>query len=724
MSMNNHLHRDLLPAPINSTASHGDAHAPPSDNISANAKPKRAQISVACEVCRRRKAKCDGHRPACAPCKARGLDCRYGADPDTTRMMTLKRKYQAVSERNHELENLLGLLRDGSISEAKSLLDKLRAGVDITQLVHLVRQGSISPDYSGFPTPASDVMTMDDLKTLHQYAYHDFNRRNSSSSIRDRMAVNALLVGSSESGQTAPPTLTNSSEFHDSRLHQERLKIQAQAWTDYVDAALMGADLTKWTTVIGDNDLLVHLISLFIAWGSPTTLWLSKAFLADLKAHRMDYCSSMLVNAILSFASHTSPRLNDRNARENPSNLANKFRIEAWRQLNTSKEVINVCTLQTALLLTVIMNLDGLSTTAMELTAEVEHMVSELDLFNDDDRSSEAVGEGVTSETIVRRCTLWSVYNYITFQKYAARKPTPYSDAPAKTLLMEIDLQPVQEESATNKSPGEAPMEAHSALVFQAYSGIQIIQARITLAKFRGDASYTILTAASLYNELLGWAASLPEAMQPSILPSPHALALHMICHSMIIDLFYPFKDITAVVPIHQPSTSRTSALPAPSSTPLAPSPSQSPSKDRFAPISVIAALSREQIYEGLNMYRSSFGFAKGPIILFQTMFISRVDLRRQLDDDKAVEMMSNVVRAMRDLSESFWIEKKVLKDVASLVEAEQDKLPEDVRQCLFDWDDDDSADESQERRERIWDLQGRISAMEEGLRGMTVDKQ
>lgn len=73
-----------------------------------------------------------------------------------------------------------------------------------------------------------------------------------------------------------------------------------------------------------------------------------------------------------------------------------------------------MCTLQTALLLTVIMNFDGLSTTAMELTAKVEHMVSELDLFNDDDRSSEAVGEGETSETIVRRCTLWSVYNYTT----------------------------------------------------------------------------------------------------------------------------------------------------------------------------------------------------------------------------------------------------------------------------------------------------------------------
>lgn len=304
MSMNNHLHRALLPAPIDSPGGHGDAQPPPSDNISANTKPKRAQISVACEVCRRRKAKCDGHRPACAPCKARGLDCRYGADPDTTRMVTLKRKYQAVSERNHELEGLLSLLRDGSIPEANALLDKLRAGMDITQLVHLVRQGSISPDYSGFPTPTSDVMTMDDLKTLHQHAYHDFDRWNPSGSIRDRMAVNALLVGtSSKPDQTAPPTLTNSSELHDSRLHQERLTIQAQAWTDYVDPALMGANLTKWTTVIGDNDLLVHLISIFIAWESPTTLWLSKAFLADLKAYRTDYCSSMLVNAILSFAS-------------------------------------------------------------------------------------------------------------------------------------------------------------------------------------------------------------------------------------------------------------------------------------------------------------------------------------------------------------------------------------------------------------------------------------
>ncbi|KAF2218184.1 hypothetical protein BDZ85DRAFT_173406, partial [Elsinoe ampelina] len=133
--------RALLPAPTqtNGPGSNGN---PTTTSDRPNTKPKRAQISVACEVCRRRKAKCDGQRPHCAPCKARALDCRYSADENTTRMMTLKRKYQAVTERNDELETLVNLLRDGSMSEASTILDRLRAGMNIHQLMQMTRQGN------------------------------------------------------------------------------------------------------------------------------------------------------------------------------------------------------------------------------------------------------------------------------------------------------------------------------------------------------------------------------------------------------------------------------------------------------------------------------------------------------------------------------------------------------------------------------------------------------
>jgi hypothetical protein len=42
------------------------------------ARPKRRRISQACNPCRSRKMRCDGHRPACSRCqKKKGVQCVY-----------------------------------------------------------------------------------------------------------------------------------------------------------------------------------------------------------------------------------------------------------------------------------------------------------------------------------------------------------------------------------------------------------------------------------------------------------------------------------------------------------------------------------------------------------------------------------------------------------------------------------------------------------------------
>ncbi|GMF81288.1 unnamed protein product [Aspergillus oryzae] len=61
-----------------------------------------------------------------------------------------------------------------------------------------------------------------------------------------------------------------------------------------------------WTTVTDDDDLVSHLVSLWLTWTYPWFDWLDKdAFIRDMQAGNLNcrFCSPFLVNAILSEAS-------------------------------------------------------------------------------------------------------------------------------------------------------------------------------------------------------------------------------------------------------------------------------------------------------------------------------------------------------------------------------------------------------------------------------------
>src|SRR4051812_5021677 len=53
------------------------------DSVSGLPQPKRRKTTVACEICRVRKSKCDGVRPTCGPCSRRKNmveECFYTED--------------------------------------------------------------------------------------------------------------------------------------------------------------------------------------------------------------------------------------------------------------------------------------------------------------------------------------------------------------------------------------------------------------------------------------------------------------------------------------------------------------------------------------------------------------------------------------------------------------------------------------------------------------------
>ncbi|TWU73728.1 hypothetical protein ED733_000251 [Metarhizium rileyi] len=108
-----------------SSESNGGASAPPTCSVNP----------IACERCRRKKAKCDGERPTCDRCVRNGTRCQYDADVGESRFSALKKKHSALDKEAvqlrkdvHQFKRLYGYICASSDDEAYKVFKHIRAG--------------------------------------------------------------------------------------------------------------------------------------------------------------------------------------------------------------------------------------------------------------------------------------------------------------------------------------------------------------------------------------------------------------------------------------------------------------------------------------------------------------------------------------------------------------------------------------------------------------------
>lgn len=115
--------------------------------------------------------------------------------------------------------------------------------------------------------------------------------------------------------------------------------------------------VTKWTRVTSDEHLISHLLTMYFTWHYPFFTTLSKdLFYRDyVRGVPSQYCSSLLVNAMLALGCHFSTW---NGAREDPDNSAtagDHFFKEAKRLVLENDEHVNakLCTVQALALMSV-----------------------------------------------------------------------------------------------------------------------------------------------------------------------------------------------------------------------------------------------------------------------------------------------------------------------------------------------------------------------------------
>ncbi|KAK1853531.1 C6 transcription factor [Colletotrichum chrysophilum] len=135
----------------------------PSTESSGEAKPrsgtsgsKRQVIAVACDNCRRRKAKCDGSRPKCQHCTKRNVECHYEANQGETVSLALKRKANVLENENAQYRDLLRMVCSKTEDEAQEIFRRIRVSGDPLKVLESIRQAEIL-----LPSPAANERVSD-----------------------------------------------------------------------------------------------------------------------------------------------------------------------------------------------------------------------------------------------------------------------------------------------------------------------------------------------------------------------------------------------------------------------------------------------------------------------------------------------------------------------------------------------------------------------------------
>lgn len=163
---------------------------------------------------------------------------------------------------------------------------------------------------------------------------------------------------------------------------------------------------TSWFRVPQDAEFVEHLLSLYHCWVHPFYCFVSwDPFLHDMGRGRTEYCSALLVNAILSFACHYSDRAMARTDPSNPGTAGDRFYAEAKRLLDQADKP-TIPTVQALGIMSLRETSAGRDSNGYQLAGRCVRMALEMGLH------LSVIKNGMRPlEAEVRKVVFWAVFN-------------------------------------------------------------------------------------------------------------------------------------------------------------------------------------------------------------------------------------------------------------------------------------------------------------------------
>ncbi|RBR26517.1 uncharacterized protein FIESC28_00703 [Fusarium coffeatum] len=285
-------YRQLLPVPQSESSSSSQPSGSSTTPRSSSDEPlKRQRIStqLACNSCRKRKIRCDGKKPVCEACRRRGEKepCIYTETKSPTQ----------TSKETEQILELFEIMKTGPEAQAIDILRVLRSHTNldtalsiiqprIAQHIHAHARGR-APEHTRYLGLESELMAR------HSLAFPPIQPLESSI-LKKIFNAGQKAAADSENDDTPmaneepnpfPAHNPTQSEAHDLSLCDERLK---------------KLNIEFWTSVPIPSDLAAKIISLYLETDHPLLgSFDPDLFLADLVDCRNNYCSEILVSAVM-----------------------------------------------------------------------------------------------------------------------------------------------------------------------------------------------------------------------------------------------------------------------------------------------------------------------------------------------------------------------------------------------------------------------------------------
>ncbi|RBA11005.1 hypothetical protein FPRO05_14311 [Fusarium proliferatum] len=503
--------RKLLPAPVSDpegTRSGSDL----GPSLPSRLHPRTNQTKIACEPCRKRKAKCFGERPKCSACINRGLECRYQAANRDPRV--LERMYDEIQEKASMYEQFCHLLGSLPERESNGILRRLREGVDAATIMRQVKDGDLP------------VQTKSTKSNSHAKAMDSVKGR--------RGPLQSQITSWAKSMQ---------SDHMPDGIPRSRGLDQVLFTLDEPEVK----PLTEaWTTITNDINLVLHLLALYFCWEYPIFASLSKEhFLRDFRDGRHRYCSPLLVNALLAlgcrFSTHPMSRANS----EDTHSAGDHFFKESQRLFDQETDHHSLTTIQALGIMSIREANCGRYSESRYYVGQSIQLAFEIGLHHAHDG-------GDQDELAVQLATFWGAFSLDHVYSLAIGSLPqcscfPY--LPSKPIIIkETETTiwvPYTDDGVPLQLPCEQPSNERS--VYKCFCELsELVHQSLYLINTPGK-TLTARGLLSTFAEYLSWYDAIPDVLRLGHNFSPAVLFAHMYYHFAILLLFRPLIQLRIV---------------------------------------------------------------------------------------------------------------------------------------------------------------------------------
>ncbi|KAK6519065.1 hypothetical protein TWF281_003754 [Arthrobotrys megalospora] len=485
---------------------------------------KKTRAKSACIACQQSKKKCDEDSPKCSSCVESDLECVYSLD-DTARHKRnlIRNKIKDYESDIQKYERILDHIKGSSVSSLQRVLEVIRGQASLEEIMMFIRNDQT-------PFLPTDVI--------------------------------------SPAPATTPLSLLMNEEWYQGMEPVDGIDLNVLD-----DRPILNLSAHPWTTVTDDDELVSHLMSLYMTWDHPVWhLFDWDIFIDAMKSGDTNYCSPLLVNATLAEACHYSNRISFRADPHNPNFIGYRFFQEAMRLWNEeTTQIPTLLTVQSAFMLGVTLSADGMDRLGGMFLNNGIRLCKEL--FLQPDAEGTAKGKGVAGPQTdaekkfecAKQVTIWAAFSFQSMYDWVVRGahtmpppdlPLPYLEChlPPGYPISKDDILPLpvqHVEGGAFRDPKMAdewrpypyvrdPEPNLTRTAFQCHATLHIIVyelADVQRGEINGDKYLSVADKKRFYKLLDDWRDSIPEEIRDWKNVSPGPTFMNALYHIVVMDI-------------------------------------------------------------------------------------------------------------------------------------------------------------------------------------------